>query len=57
MYQHEQWDGKETRLKRKEYFDNLQDQYMVRGYGENYYGRATTAGSIYLSNLNFFNLF
>ena len=22
MYQHEQWDGKETRLKRKEYFDN-----------------------------------
>lgn len=53
MYQHEQWDGKETRLKRKEYFDNLQDQYMVRGYGENYYGRATTAGSIYLSNLNF----
>ena len=40
MWQHEQWESKRTVDEREKYFCTLVDQYMVRGYGENYEGRA-----------------
>ena len=49
IYQHEKWDGNQARQERAMYFEALLDQYMVRSYGENYMGRATTAGSTFYS--------
>ena len=40
IWQHEQWESKRTVHEREKYFCTLVDQYMVRGYGENYEGRA-----------------